>query len=138
MSEPAKRAIVGLALFRASIGALIVAVPWIVGNGLDAYGATEVGLGLSVVAAATMMHRAPWLRWLQATLAIALFFTPFAFGEEVGDRQIYCAVLLGHMLLITAIVTPGLFGQADPLPTGANDASRSATTPPSSASPPPL
>jgi hypothetical protein len=113
MSDSKQRAIIGLALFRAFVGALVVSVPWVVGNGLDAYGATVVGCGVAIVAMAPLMHRAPGLRWVQALLAVALFFTPFVFGEEVNDREIYCAVLLGHMLLISAIVTPTLFGQGE-------------------------
>ena len=128
MSDRKGRAIVGLALFRAFVGGLVVAVPWIVGNGLDAYGMTEVATGVALVAAAPLMHRAPWLRWVQAALAIELFFAPFAFGEAVGDRQIYCAVLLGHMALISAIVTSTLFGQEQSESISDSDESRSAAS----------
>jgi hypothetical protein len=139
MFDRKQRAIVGLATFRAFVGALVVAVPWIVGNGLDAYGAAEVATGVALVAAAPLMHRAPWLRWVQAALAMALFFTPFAFGEDVGDRQIYCAVLLGHMALISAIVTPTLFRQDEEWSpaTSASELSRSAASNTSSVSTPP-
>ena len=43
----------GLMAFRAFVGALLIGMPWIVGLGLDGYGATSVGLGVAVVAAAT-------------------------------------------------------------------------------------
>ena len=139
MLDRNERAIVGLALFRAFVGALVVSVPWVVGNGLDAYGVTEVAIGVALVAAAPLMHRAQWLRWVQAALAMALFFTPFAFGEAVCDRQIYCAVLLGHMVFITAIVTPTLFRQDDEYnpSTSASEVSRSAASNTSSVSTPP-
>jgi len=126
LGDRRQRAIVALALFRGGIGALFAALPWIVGNGLDAYGATQLGCGVAVVAAATQMHRAPWLRWVQAALALAVFFLPFAFGEDaVTDSQIYCAVLTGKLLLVTAIVTPELFSQPTSERTIANDSSRS-------------
>jgi hypothetical protein len=138
MSDRKQRAIVGLALFRAFVGALVVAVPWIVGNGLDPYGATEVATGVALVAAAPLMHRAQWLRWVQAALAMTLFFAPFAFGEAIGDRQIYCAVLLGHMILISAIVTPTLFGQDESSAfTSDSDSARSSASNSSSVSTPP-
>jgi magnesium-transporting ATPase (P-type) len=139
MLDRNERAIVGLALFRAFVGGLVVSVPWVVGNGLDAYGMTEVATGVALVAAAPLMHRAQWLRWVQAALAMALFFTPFAFGEAVSDRQIYCAVLLGHMVLITAIVTPTLFRQEEEYKpsTSASELSRSAASNTSSVSTPP-
>ena len=130
--------IIGLALFRSFIGALLVAMPWLVGNGLDAYGATNVGCGVAVVAAATQMHRAPWLRWVQASLAFVVFFAPFAFNaDDIMDRQIYYAVLVGHMLLITAIVTPKLFAQETSERTNASDESKSAASKTSSVSTPP-
>lgn len=120
-----QRAIVGLALFRSFVGVLLVAMPWVVGHGIDGYGATNLGCGVAVVACATQMHRAPWLRWVQASLALAVFFLPFAFGEDfVDDKQIYCAVLLGKMLLISTIVSPTLFSQ-DEERTSANDSAKS-------------
>jgi hypothetical protein len=137
MGDRKLRAIVGLALFRAFVGALVIVVPWIVGNGLDAYGTIVVSCGVAIVATAPLMHRAPGLRWVHASLAIALFFTPFLFGEEVNDRQIYCAVLLGHMLLISAIVTPTLFGQEPSEASSESDSSRSAASNTSSVSTPP-
>ena len=137
MSDRNSRATVGLALFRMLTGALVISVPWVVGEGLDAYGVTEVATGVALVALAPLMHRAAWLRWVQAALAIELFFAPFAFGEAVGDRQIYCAVLLGHMALITAIVTPTLFGQEESDATSASEVSRSAASNTSSVSTPP-
>lgn len=137
MNDRKRRAIVGLALFRAFVGALVVSVPWVVGNGLDPYGTTEVATGVALVAAAPLMHRASWLRWVQAALAMALFFSPFAFGEDVSDRQIYCAVLLGHMVLISAIVTPTLFGQETSESTSDSDVSRSPASNTSSVSTPP-
>ena len=121
-----RASIIGLALVRSFAGVLLVAMPWIVGNGLDGYGATNIGCGVAVVAAATQMHRAPWLRWVQAALAMAVFFAPFAFSaDDISDRQIYCAVLIGHTLLITAIVTPRLFAQETSERTSASDSSRS-------------
>ncbi len=130
--------VIGLAALRAFCGALLIGMPWIVGNGLDGYGATDVGCGVAVVAAATQMHRAPWLRWVQAALALAVFFLPFAFpSDDIGDRQIYYAVLVGHMLLITAIVTPQLFAQETSDRTSASDASRSDASNTSSVKTPP-
>jgi hypothetical protein len=116
----------GLAALRSFCGLLLIAMPWIVGEGIDGYGATNIGCGVAVVAAATQMHRAPWLRWVQASLAMAVFFLPFAFSaDDVSDKQIYYAVLVGHMLLISAIVTPRLFLQEPSEPTSASDSSRS-------------
>lgn len=139
MGERNLRAItIGLALFRSFFGLLLIAMPWIVGNGLDGYGATDIGCGVAVVAAATQMHRAPWLRWVQAALAMAVFFLPFAFPEDdVTDRQIYYAVLVGHALLISAIVTPRLFAQDESERTSASDSSRSEGSKSSSVSTPP-
>jgi hypothetical protein len=129
---------IGLAAGRIFTGVLLGAMPWIVGNGLDGYGATNIGCAVAVVAAATQMHRAPWLRWVQAALAMAVFFLPFAFpADDISDRQIYCAVLIGHMLLITAIVTPRLFVQSTTERTSANDSSRSDGSKTSSVSTPP-
>ncbi len=84
-----------------------------------------MGCGVAIIAAATQMHRAPWLRWVQAALAVAVLFFPFLFGEAVGDRQIYAAALLGMMLLISSIVTPAVFGQGTSERTSASDSSRS-------------
>ena len=104
--------IVGLALFRAFVGALVIAQPWLVGNGLDGYGATSVGLGVATIAAASLAHRAPWLRWMFLALALGMFFLPFAFSsDDVTDHQIYYAVLAGHTLFVSAIVTPRLFAK---------------------------
>jgi len=129
---------VGLALFRVFMGALLIGMPWIVGNGLDGYGATDIGCGVAVVAAATQMHRAPWLRWVQASLAFVVFFVPFAFpSDDISDRQIYFAVLVGHMLLVSAIVTPRLFAQDKSERTSASDDSKSAGSKSSSVSTPP-
>jgi hypothetical protein len=129
---------VGLALFRVFMGALLIGMPWIVGNGLDGYGATDIGCGVAVVAAATQMHRAPWLRWVQASLAFVVFFAPFAFNsDDISDRQIYYAVLVGHMLLVSAIVTPRLFAQDKSERTSASDDSKSAASKSSSVSTPP-
>ncbi|HEX9102408.1 MAG TPA: hypothetical protein VF997_09400 [Polyangia bacterium] len=128
---------IALAAFRAFIGALLVGMPWIVGNGLDGYGATCVGLGVAVIAAAVQMHRAPWLRWVQAALAFAVFFAPFAFAfDDISDKEIYCEVLIGHMLLISAIVTPKLFAQETSERTSASDDSRSDASKTSSVSTP--
>ena len=129
---------VGLALFRIFMGALLIGMPWIVGNGLDGYGATDVGCGVAIVAAATQMHRAPWLRWVQASLAFVVFFAPFAFnGDDISDRQIYYEVMVGLMLLVSSIVTPRLFAQDASERTSASDASRSSASKTSSVSTPP-
>ena len=122
-----RRLIVGLALFRAFVGALVIAEPWLVGSGLDGYGATTVGLGVAIIAAATQAHRAPWLRWVFLALALGLFFSPFAFSfDDVSDREIYYAVMAGHMILVSAIVTPRLFAQdGESARTSASDESRS-------------
>ncbi len=134
--ERRKRAIVGLALFRGAVGALLIAAPWVIGNGLDGYGAIEIGCGVAVVAAATQMHRAPWLRWVQASLAMTVLFSPFAFSEDIiTDKQIYGAVLLGKMLLISAIVTPSLFASDDER-TSDSDSARSSGSKTSSVSTP--
>ena len=129
---------IGLALFRVFMGALLVGMPWIVGNGLDGYGATNVGCGVAIVAAATQMHRAPWLRWVQASLAFVVFFAPYAFSaDDVSDRQIYYEVMVGLMLLVSSIVTPQLFAQETSERTSASDESRSAASKTSSVSTPP-
>lgn len=139
MSERNPRAIVvGLALFRAFFGVLLIAMPWIVGNGVDGYGATNLGCGVAVVAAASQMHRAPWLRWVQAALAMAVFFLPFAFPfDNVSDRQIYYAVLVGHALLVSAIVSPRIFIDDSSARMSASDSSRSDGSKSSSVSTPP-
>jgi hypothetical protein len=129
---------VGLALFRVFMGALLIGMPWIVGNGLDGYGATDIGCGVAVVAAATQMHRAPWLRWVQASLAFVVFFAPFAFAsDDISDRQIYYEVMVGHMLLVSAIVTPRMFAQDKSERTSASEVSKSAASKSSSVSTPP-
>jgi hypothetical protein len=129
---------VGLALFRVFMGALLIGMPWIVGNGLDGYGATDIGCGVAVVAAATQMHRAPWLRWVQASLAFVVFFAPFAFAsDDISDRQIYYEVMVGMMLLVSSIVTPRLFVQDNSERTNASDDSKSAASKSSSVSTPP-
>jgi hypothetical protein len=133
-SERKRRATIGLALFRGAIGVLLVALPWLIGNGLDGYGKTEVACGVAVVAVAALMHRALWLRWVQALLAVLVFFLPFAFGEDVvSDHQIYCAVLAGKLLLLTAIVSPRLFASDE---TTASDSERSSASNTSSVSTP--
>jgi len=140
MGERKLRAmVVGLALLRAFMGGLLIAMPWLVGSGLDGYGATNIGCGVAIVAAATQMHRAPWLRWVQASLALVVFFAPFAFNsDDISDRQIYYEVLVGHMLLVSAIVTPRLFVHEETSErTSASDASRSAASKSSSVSTPP-
>ena len=112
MERGQRRLIVGLALFRAFLGATLVAGPWLVGEGLDGYGATSIACGLVMMALATRMHRAPRLRWAQAALALVVFFAPFLFAaDEISDMEIYYAVLVGHLLLISAIVTPRLFAE---------------------------
>jgi len=128
----------GLAAFRCFVGALMIGMPWFVGNGLDGYGATCVGCGVAIVAAATQMHRAPWLRWVQASLAMAVFFLPFAFSsDDITDKQVYYAVLVGHMLLVSSIVTPQLFVDETSERTSASDASRSEASKSSSVTTPP-
>jgi len=117
---------IGLALFRSFCGLLLVAMPWIVGNGVDGYGATNLGCGVAVVAAATQMHRAPWLRWVQASLALAVFFSPYLFSaDDVSDRQVYYAVPVGLMLLVSSIVTPRIFLQEPSARSSDSDSSRS-------------
>jgi hypothetical protein len=64
-------AVVGLALFRAFLGVVLAAMPWIAGDGLDGYGATQLASGAGMVALAFAMHRRPWLRWVQAALAVS-------------------------------------------------------------------
>ena len=117
---------VGLALFRAFIGLLLGVMPWVMGSGLDHYGATNIGCAVAIVAAATQMHRAPWLRWVQASLALVVLFMPFAFSaDDVSAGQVYYASMIGLMLLVSAIVTPRLFLQESNEPTRASDSSRS-------------
>jgi hypothetical protein len=129
---------VGLALFRVFMGALLIGMPWIVGSGLDGYGATNIGCGVAIVAAATQMHRAPWLRWVQASLAFVVFFAPYAFNsDDISDRQIYYEVMVGLMLLVSSIVTPRLFVQDESERTSASEASRSSASKSSSVSTPP-
>jgi len=128
----------GLMAFRAFVGALLIGMPWIVGLGLDGYGATSVGLGVAVVAAATQMHRAPWLRWVQASLAMAVLFVPFAFSsDDVTMPEIAYAAMVGLMLLVSSIVTPELFAQETRERTSASDSSRSDGSKTSSVSTPP-
>jgi len=108
--------IIGLAAFRAFCGLLVGILPWVFGNGLDGYGATNVGCAVAIVAAATQAHRAPWLRWVQASLAFAVLFLPFAFKEDdINAGQVYYVAFVGFMLLVSSIVTPSIF----------NDSSRS-------------
>ena len=139
MSERNPRAIVvGLALFRAFFGVLLIAMPWIVGNGIDGYGATNLGCGVAVVAAATQMHRAPWLRWVQAALAMAVFFLPFVFpSDDISDRQIYYAVPVGFALLMSSIVSTRMFVDDTSERMSARDSSRSDGSKSSSVSTPP-
>jgi hypothetical protein len=132
-----RRMIVGLALFRAFIGTLLLAEPWLVGAGLDGYGAVTIGCGVAVIAAATQMHRAPWLRWVQAALAMVVFFAPFVFaGDDISDREIYYSAMVGLMLLVSSIVTPTLFAQESEW-TSASDDARSSGSKTSSVSTPP-
>jgi hypothetical protein len=115
---------VGLALFRAFIGLLLGVMPWVVGSGLDGYGATNLGCAVAIVAAATQMHRAPWLRWVQASLAMAVLFSPFAFSaDDVSAGQVYYAAMIGLMLIVSSIVTPAMFHDSER--TSASDSSRS-------------
>jgi hypothetical protein len=132
-SERKRRATIGLALFRGTIGVLLVALPWLIGNGLDGYGKTQLACGVAVVAVAALIHRALWLRWVQASLALLVFFLPFAFGDDVSDHQIYCAVLAGKLLLLTAIVSPRLFASDE---TTASDSDKSSASNTSSVSTP--
>jgi len=129
---------VGLALFRAFIGLLLGVMPWVVGSGLDGYGATNLGCAVAIVAAATQMHRAPWLRWVQASLAMAVLFVPFAFSsDDVTMPEIAYAAMVGLMLLVSSIVTPELFAQETSERTSASDSSRSDASKSSSVSTPP-
>jgi hypothetical protein len=139
MDERNDRATIALAGFRIFLGALVTLSPFFVGEGLDPYGMTVVATGVALIAAAPLMHRAPWLRWVQAALALELFFMPFAFGEAVSDREIYSAVLLGHGLLLSAIVSPRLFRQDEDWSpaTSASELVRSSASNTSSVSTPP-
>ena len=104
--------IVGLALFRIFIGGLVIVTPWVFGVGLDPYGATVLAAGVAIVAGAPFMHRAPGLRWVQAALAMELFFSPFAFpSDDVNAWQVYAATMLGFMTLMSSMVSPALFRQ---------------------------
>lgn len=130
--------VIGLALFRSFVGALLIGMLWIVGNGIDGYGATVIGCGVAIVAMATQMHRAPWLRWLQASLALAVLFTPYAFNaDDISDREVYYAAMVGLMLLVSSIVTPQLFAQETSERTSDSEASRSAASKSSSVRTPP-
>jgi hypothetical protein len=133
-----RRLIVGLALFRAFVGALAIAAPWLVGSGLDAYGATSVGLGVATIAAATQVHRAPWLRWVLAALALAILFSPFAFNkDDISDREVYYAVMDGFMLFVTSFASARLFAQdGESAWMSASDESRSSGSNTSSVSTP--
>jgi hypothetical protein len=109
--ERKRRAIVGLALFRAFLGTVLAALPWIVGDGIDGYGATQLGSGLALVAMAPWMDRWPWLRFIQAALALGVLFLPFAF--DTRDTQIYCAVLIGKLTLVSSILSHRIFVGGD-------------------------
>ena len=81
-------------------------------HGLDAYGATTVGIGVAVIAAATQIHRAPWLRWVLASLAMAVLFSPFAFPtDDISDREVYYSTMVGFMVLMSSIVSVRMFTQ---------------------------
>ena len=126
MERQDRRVNLGLALFRAFVGALAVAEPWLVGHGLDASGATSVGIGVATIAAATQIHRAPWLRWVMAALALAILFSPFAFAsDDIMDREVYYAVMVGFMLLVSSIVATRVFVQESSERTSAGDDARS-------------
>jgi len=129
-----RRATYGLALFRAALGVFLVAMPWLVGSGLDGYGITNVAGGVAIVAVALASGGALWGRWVQASLALGVFFAPFAFGEAVEHHQIYCAVLVGKLLLLSAIVSPKLFASDEITP---SDSDKSAAEKTSSVSTPP-
>jgi hypothetical protein len=130
--------VIGLAAFRAFCGLLIGILPWVFGSGLDGYGATNVGCAVAIVAAATQMHRAPWLRWVQASLAFAVMFLPFAFHEDdLNAAQVYYAAFVGLMLLVSSIVTPNLFVQDASDWRSASDSSRSDASKTSSVNTPP-
>ena len=99
-----------LALFRVFFGLLAVASPWLVGDGLDAYGATSVGCGVAVIAAATQMHRAPVValgaggagdRGLLRAVRVQ--------RDDISDREVYAATMIGFMLLVSAFVSPTIF-----------------------------
>ena len=129
---------VGLAAFRVFLGLMMIALPWIAGQGLDGYGATCVGCGVAIVAAATQMHRAPWLRWVQASLSMAVFFLPFAFAwDDITAGEIYSATPVGMMLLMSSIVTPQLFAADENERTSDSDSSRSEASNSSSVKTPP-
>ncbi len=92
---------------------------------------------MATIAAATQVHRAPWLRWMFFALSLGMFFAPFAFSfDDVSDREIYYAVMAGHMLLVSSIVTARLFAQDDKAWTRASDVSRSSGSNTSSVSTP--
>ena len=135
-----RRLLVSLALVRCFIGVLLIVQPWVVGNGLDGYGASSIGVGVAVIAAATQMHRAPWLRWVQAALSMVVFFAPFLFREDdIMDREVYYAVMVGNTLLLSAIVSPRWFAQDDEPASArrtASDDSRSSASKTSSVSTP--
>jgi hypothetical protein len=137
MDRGPRRVIVGLALFRVFVGACLLAEPWLVGNGLDGYGAVTIGCGVAMIAAATQMHRAPWLRWVQAALAMVVFFVPFAFPtDDINDREVYYSAMVGFMMLVTAIVSPRWFAQDESERTSASEAARSSGSNTSSVSTP--
>ena len=120
-----------------SVGLLLGVMPWVMGNGLDGYGASNVGCAVAIVAMATQMHRAPWLRWVQGSLALAVLFLPFAFSaDDVSAGQVAYAAMIGHMLILSAIVTPRLF-QGTSERTSDSDSSRSDAANTSSVNTPP-
>lgn len=103
--------VVGLALFRVVVGAALAAMPWISGEGLDGYGATQLAGGLALVAIAPLMHARPSLRWVQALLAVSVLVCPFVF-DDVRDVQIYVAMIFGKVMLISAIPSAEIFEQS--------------------------
>jgi hypothetical protein len=107
LDDRKRRATIGLAVFRSFLGTVLGVMPWIAGEGLDGYGATQLATGVAIVAMAPVMHKKPRLRWVQGALAMSVFFLPFAF--DTTDVQIYVAVLTGKLLLLSALVSPDIF-----------------------------
>jgi hypothetical protein len=98
----------GLMLFRSGLGAwLLLVSPWLLGTRLDPSGISDTLCGLLVIAVATGAERRPWLRFVQAAVALWVIFS--AVVLEPAELQRYNEILVGKLMLLTAPVSRKLF-----------------------------